>query len=174
MKVIECPDGYYERCRWLVSKATEINGTIIDIGCADAFMFRDIAQDRTTFIDNSQIAQKKCKGLNFHLADAHNLPFPDKSFDVAILGEVLEHVANPVAVLREAKRVAKHIFITTPNEWEWKAEQRPFSTLGHIRFYTEETLEKDLKEGLENGYFIFKIVGGGWSFFGVEWHQNTV
>jgi SAM-dependent methyltransferase len=38
-------------------------------------------------------------------ADATQLPFPDGSFDAAVLGEVLEHLDSDVAALREVARV---------------------------------------------------------------------
>ena len=43
----------------------------------------------------------------FLTADATALPFPDDCFDVIIANDVMEHVAEPEAVLREAHRVLK-------------------------------------------------------------------
>ena len=43
----------------------------------------------------------------FLTADATALPFPDDHFDVIIANDVMEHVAQPEAVLREAYRVLK-------------------------------------------------------------------
>lgn len=46
------------------------------------------------------------------------LPFPDGSFDVVVMTEVLEHLANHLTVIREAGRVLRpggHLFFTTPN-----------------------------------------------------------
>lgn len=39
------------------------------------------------------------------VADAHNLPFPDNSYEVVICREVLEHVENPFVVMAELHRV---------------------------------------------------------------------
>lgn len=39
------------------------------------------------------------------------LPFADKSFDTALILTVLHHTPEPVAVLREARRVARRIII---------------------------------------------------------------
>ncbi|MBP2018779.1 SAM-dependent methyltransferase [Symbiobacterium terraclitae] len=51
------------------------------------------------------------KGLSdraeFLTADATRLPFPGDFFDVIIANDVMEHVAEPEAVLREAHRVLK-------------------------------------------------------------------
>jgi len=172
METVEAPDGYYERCRWLVSKSSSAR-SIVDVGSADGFMFRDVAKDKTVFVDVSPEAGRKCKGLNFCMADAHNLSFRDKCFEAAVLGDILEHVQDPVQVLREAKRVADSLYITVPNEYEWSEDKKPFQTPYHIRFYSLETLKKDLDEALGGGYRIVKIRGGGWSFFCVEWHRGS-
>ena len=39
------------------------------------------------------------------VADAHYLPFPDKSFDLVVIQAVLEHVVNPEMVVSEVRRV---------------------------------------------------------------------
>ncbi len=55
--------------------------------------------------------------------DGSKLPFPDKSFDIALLLMVLHHTSNPNVVFSEAARVAKEIIVietsyTTPiNRW---------------------------------------------------------
>jgi len=41
------------------------------------------------------------------VADVHDLPFPDASFDVVHAHQVLQHVGNPVAALREMIRVCR-------------------------------------------------------------------
>lgn len=41
------------------------------------------------------------------VADAHELPFADESFEVVLCREVLEHVKEPTVVLKEIKRVLK-------------------------------------------------------------------
>jgi SAM-dependent methyltransferase len=44
---------------------------------------------------------------NFVLADAEHLPFKDESFEVAFSSHTMEHVRNPLLMLREMCRVAK-------------------------------------------------------------------
>lgn len=41
------------------------------------------------------------------LADARSIPVPDDSYDIALMGELLEHVPDPKAVLKEACRLLK-------------------------------------------------------------------
>jgi len=54
------------------------------------------------------------------IAPADDLPFADESFDVAIMTEVLEHVASPGEVLAEAHRVLRpggRLYLTVPFVW---------------------------------------------------------
>lgn len=45
--------------------------------------------------------------VDFMAGDAYALDFPDDSFDVVHAHQVLQHVADPVAVLKEMRRVVK-------------------------------------------------------------------
>lgn len=50
------------------------------------------------------------------------LPYPDESFDVVVLKDILEHVLEPVELLMEAKRVVKrrgYIIVSLPNHFWW-------------------------------------------------------
>lgn len=41
------------------------------------------------------------------VGDAYSLPFEDDTFDIAHAHQTLHHVADPVSVLRELRRVVK-------------------------------------------------------------------
>ena len=59
--------------------------------------------------------------------NTHPLPYPDASFDLVTCSEVLEHVENYRAVLREIRRVLKPgglMVITTPNVLNMKSRLR--------------------------------------------------
>jgi SAM-dependent methyltransferase len=49
-------------------------------------------------------------------AAAEALPFKDNSFDTALMLEVLEHVEDVEAALKEALRVARRVIISYPDE----------------------------------------------------------
>ena len=51
----------------------------------------------------------------FMQADGENLPFEDKTFDYVICNQVLEHVEDPAAFLREQMRVAKRGYLECPS-----------------------------------------------------------
>ena len=50
-------------------------------------------------------AQRHNPGLDFQVANAEDLPFPDDSFDLAVVNYCAHHLARPEAVFREIQRV---------------------------------------------------------------------
>lgn len=61
-------------------------------------------------------ARRRFPHLELHLADAEALPFPGRSFDQVIIFFVLEHVREPLPILREARRVLKRHGVLTVTE----------------------------------------------------------
>jgi SAM-dependent methyltransferase len=53
------------------------------------------------------IARERVAGGDFHLGDLEELPFADGRFDVVTGFNSFQFAANPVAALREARRIAK-------------------------------------------------------------------
>jgi SAM-dependent methyltransferase len=75
------------------------------------------------------------KGRNVVLADVDKpLPFDDAAFDGVVLKDLLEHVSEPVAVVKEVRRVLRpygRVFASTPDaqRWVWDdyTHRRPFT-----------------------------------------------
>ncbi|KAB8181113.1 class I SAM-dependent methyltransferase [Microbispora catharanthi] len=94
------------------------------------------------------------------VGDALDMPFPDASFDRVIAAEVLEHIPDDMAAMREIVRVLKpggRAAITVPSflpERICWALSEDYHTApgGHIRIYTLAELQAKLKSsGLEVG-----------------------
>lgn len=89
-----------------------IGSKVLDVGCNDG-TFMKLLQDKRECevfgvdISEPAIAVAVAKGLKVQYADAHQLPFGDKTFDVVILSEVISHVQNPREVIAEIRRVLK-------------------------------------------------------------------
>jgi len=74
-------------------------------------------------------------------AAAEALPFADASFDGAVLGEVLEHVEDDLAGLREVARVVRPggvVAISVPANPDWFGPSDEWA--GHHRRYTRAAL----------------------------------
>jgi len=93
---------------------------LLDIGCGPGTVTLGLAErlpaGRVTGIDIAPEVVELARGAaqmagatNVHLAvgDALCLDFPDKSFDVVHAHQVLQHLADPVAGLREMRRVCR-------------------------------------------------------------------
>lgn len=52
-------------------------------------------------------------------ADIHQLPFPDSSFDAVFSSAVLQHVADPLAVLVDARRVCRRGAVIGVADADW-------------------------------------------------------
>jgi len=91
--------------------------------------------------------QKGFRG-NFLQADlTERLPFADKSFDTTICLDVLEHVTDDRAAIRELARVTrKRLVITVPQLDRWMGEYRlvlaTYRDPTHLRYYTPESLRE--------------------------------
>lgn len=93
---------------------------ILDIGCGPGTISTSLADlvgpsGRVIGLDASaevvEQASKNSTGehenVTFQAGDAANLSFEDSSFDVVHAHQVLQHVSDPVAILREMHRVVK-------------------------------------------------------------------
>lgn len=91
--------------------------SLLDVGCGPGTItveFADrLAPGRVVGLDASAevIAQASADfarpGLEFLVGDAYALPFDDGAFDIVHAHQTLQHVADPVAVLRELRRVTR-------------------------------------------------------------------
>ncbi len=102
---------------------------VLDVGCGDGTLTFALASRsaRVCGIDDSLLPLQLAGGefarrghaqaALLSQADARKLPFPDGGFDCVVLADVIEHIAAPDAVMREAHRILRtggQIVLTTP------------------------------------------------------------
>jgi ubiquinone/menaquinone biosynthesis C-methylase UbiE len=105
---------------------------MLDVGCGlgdDAAALARMATPGGTVVglDGSQAMIEAARqrhggieGLSFDIADAADLPFDDASFDACRIDRVLQHIADPGAVVRELVRVLRPggVLVAYDNDWE--------------------------------------------------------
>ena len=86
---------------------------LLDFGCGPGSITADLAQyvDSVVGIDSSAEAIATARrdaaavGVEYREASVYDIPYADATFDVAYGHQVLQHLRDPVAALREVRRV---------------------------------------------------------------------
>jgi ubiquinone/menaquinone biosynthesis C-methylase UbiE len=94
--------------------------TLLDVGCGPGTVTADLARvlagGEVVGVDASgkvldaareHAAALGYSNVRFEQANAYELPFDDDTFDVVYAHQLLQHLSDPVAALREMRRVAK-------------------------------------------------------------------
>ncbi len=110
---------------------------VLEIGAGDGRVAETL-QRRTgaqfTLVDVVDYNQSRLPCTTY---DGSHLPFPDRSFDSAMLIFVLHHAADPLPVLREALRVSRQDVLICENHvagWWRKPVTRIVDSLPHLRY----------------------------------------
>ena len=88
-------------------------GRLLDVGCAEGLFLEQAAHDgwEVTGTEISSFAVRHCKeklGLNVMQGELADIKFPDSAFHAVTMWHVLEHTPDPIAVLREIRRILKY------------------------------------------------------------------
>lgn len=132
----------------LVAERVRGRGRVLDIGCGDGFLLGLVASggSRAVGVDPevSGVALARAKladtpAAAVLVASGAGLPFPDGSFDAVVMAEVVEHLEDPDATLREARRVLRdggRMVVTTPR----RLPDRWWDRANHVKEYRSEEL----------------------------------
>ena len=101
----------------------------LEVGCGDGMVLKKLTpllQNKDVYaidIDFTEVkdARKNAPFCLISQASAYDLPFKNKSIDLVLCCEVLEHLDKPETALKEIRRVAKKaVIISVPNEPLWR------------------------------------------------------
>ncbi len=103
-------------------------------------------------------------GVSGVVGDGTKTPFRGASFDVVRMKEVIEHIQDPLSLVREARRILKpgglllaHVpttysqFYPVGNFWDDYTHVRPFSRVGLQRLFADAGLDVLSIEGYTSG-----------------------
>jgi 2-polyprenyl-3-methyl-5-hydroxy-6-metoxy-1,4-benzoquinol methylase len=134
------------------------NGKFLDVGCATGFFINGIRKHSDWEVYGTDFGESAVRfaheklGLNVVQGDLNDARFPNEFFDYVHVNNVLEHVLNPVSLLKECRRIIKPdgiFFLSVPNGFNdsldlidfGKEEKKPAkSKSGHIFFFHARTL----------------------------------
>jgi len=133
----------------LASLALRPDDRLLEIGCGGGLLLRDARAlgVSATGIDHSQemvsLARERAPGAEIVLASAEHLPFGDTAFTTVAMAVVFFFLPDPVAVLRECRRVLGAggrlaVYTTAPELRGTPAAPEPVAAQGY--FYEDEEL----------------------------------
>ena len=140
---------------------------VLDHGCGDGVLANMLARKNAHVfgVDNSEVAlryaQTRITGSNVHFqsGSVYELPYRDDTFDSVISTQVIEHLAEPVRLLTEIRRILKkggRAVITT----RIRLTEKPIDPT-HVGEWFEDEF-KSLIEGVFPGAEYFKSHPAAW------------
>jgi SAM-dependent methyltransferase len=139
---------------------------ILDIGCGTGANLEMLSQfGEAEGVDVSDDALEFCrlKGLNAQKGLAERLPFDDGTFDLTTALDVVEHLDDDVAGLREMHRVTKKggfsLIFVPAYMFLWGVQD---DVSNHRIRYTKKQIVERLKAA---GYMIERATYANWTFF---------
>ncbi len=132
-----------------VTRHFPANARLLDVGCGGAWL-GDHFNDYTGIdVSPEAVETARTRGHQALLVDGDEpLPFDEASFDGVVLKDVLEHVRDPVALVREVRRVLRPggtVFASSPDaqRWVWDdyTHRRPFTRRSFRLLFEDQGLE---------------------------------
>jgi len=170
-KFFEVPYGPHVKMVQLVGN----NKKVLEVGCATGYISEKLKENGCKVVGieidkkAGKLAKKFCKDVIISDVESlKNIPYKKNYFDVILFGDVLEHLKNPLNVLKNLRRYLKnngYIVISVPNIAFWlirlrlffgKFDYKDYGIMDktHLRFFTFKTVKELLKDA---GYKISRI-----------------
>ncbi|HEY9845158.1 MAG TPA: methyltransferase domain-containing protein [Candidatus Caenarcaniphilales bacterium] len=146
---------------------------VVDFGCATGYLSQLLVQKgcKVTGVeinpDAARIAEQYCNQVIVADLDLVSLSelLPGQSFDVAVFGDVLEHLRDPWRVLAETRQLLKpegYVVASIPNiahgaiclalvQGRFEYTELGILDNTHLRFFTRKTVEELFND---SGYFL--------------------
>ena len=134
---------------------------VLDVGCGPgaltAELVRRVGADNVAAVDPSEpfvvAARERHPGVDVRLAPAEDLPFDDGAFDVALAQLVVHFMDDPLAGLREMRRVTRPGGVIAACVWDHAGDRGPLSLFWTAaRSLEAETIDESRLAGARHGH----------------------
>lgn len=139
----------------------DTDDTVLDLGCGSGLILSKVVEkcDKGIGVDyndvNLEFAKSHSTGGNieFYKCDITNMETINKivgDYTVVIVSQVLEHLIDPINLLKSLK--SDKLLISVPSEENWVVQMKKdlgmpyFGDADHKRLYTMEMLKEQLEE----------------------------
>ncbi len=112
---------------------------ILEVGCGTGAILSELPMPAARHgLDLDAAALTECKihapGVSLTRADGHQLPYPDKSFDIAYCHYLLLWVKDPLQVVREMARVSRHVIALAEPDYSQRIDEpAELKSLGELQ-----------------------------------------
>jgi SAM-dependent methyltransferase len=106
--------------REMVAMAGHVSGRVLDVGCGRK-PYESLFKTKEYVGLEVDTPQNRATKKADHFYDGMGIPFEDNTFDAVICNQVLEHVFQPQAFLKELNRVLKPggmLILSVPFVWD--------------------------------------------------------
>jgi SAM-dependent methyltransferase len=122
---------------------------LLDVGCGGGWLGEHFTRYTGVDVSAEAVAAAQARGLEVRqIEPGEALPFADESFDGVVLKDVLEHVGDPAALVREVGRVLRvggRVFASSPDaqRWVWDdyTHRRPFTRKSFRLLFADQGFE---------------------------------
>jgi SAM-dependent methyltransferase len=144
----------------LTTRAGLTPRTVVEIGCGDGSVLAEMAR-RGWVVDGFELAENAANAARAREVarrverfDGEHVPAETDEYDLAVLSHVLEHVPDPLPLLKEAARVGRWVLVEVPLE-DNRSARRPAKRklsqdAGHLHAFNRADVLRLVREaGLE-------------------------
>lgn len=160
-------ESFYSAVAELLVPRLSGAGTLLEVGCGAGYSTQKLVPLLPIGCDFlacdvgqtlARSARLRNAGVSVSRQSVYSLAFPDKSVDVVVMLEVLEHLDQPAQALAELQRIArKHVIISTPREPIWRAlnfmrgkyMRHLGNTPGHLQHWSSRGLQRFMNSRFE-------------------------